>query len=105
MIQAVEEPDSRVALLSDGRAQPVEKRIAAGEPVQSALVSQVAVIHDGLGAVLGHDVGPAFLDFREGLVVGDLLKLPAALGSHALHCIQEPVGVVVMLGVVLELHA
>ena len=32
-------------------------------------------------------------------------KLAAALGPDALHCVQQAVGVVVMLGVVLELHA
>ena len=105
MIQAVEEPELAVAFFADGRAQAIEEGIAAGEPVQRALVAQVAVVHDRLRAVLVDDVRPALLDLEKRLVVGDALELAAALGPDALHGVKQAVGVVVMLGVVLELHA
>ena len=62
------------------------------------------MIHNRLRAVLVDDLRPALLDLGERLVVGDALELAAALGPDALHCVQQAVGVVVMLGVVFELH-
>ena len=94
-----------VAFLADGRAQTVEEGITAGEPVQRALVAQVAVIHNRLRAVLVDDLRPTVFDLGERLVIGDALKLAAAFGPDALHRVQQAVGVVVMLSVILELHA
>ena len=105
MIQAVEEPELAVTFLADCRSQTVEECITAGEPVQGALIAQVAVIHNGLRAVLVDDLRPTFFDLGERLVIGDALKLAAAFGPDALHRVQQAVGVVVMLGVILELHA
>src|SRR5262245_64795567 len=68
-------------------------------------MAQVSVRHDRLRAVLRDDVGPAALDLADRLVPGDALELPAALRADPLHRVQQAIGVVVMLGEVLELHA
>jgi hypothetical protein len=99
------EPAGRAHGHADRRTEAVEERIAAREPVQCALVAQIAMIHDGLGAVLIDDLRPALLDLCERLVIGDALELAATFGSHAFQRVHEAVGIVVMFGVVLELHA
>ena len=60
---------------------------------------------DRLGAVLVDDFRPALLDLGQRLIIGDALELAAAFGPDALHGVEQAVRVVVMLGVVLELHA
>ena len=85
MIQAVEEPELAVALLADGRAQTVEESITAGEPIECALVSQIAVIHNRLRAVLIDDLCPLPFDLSERFVIGDALELAATLRADALH--------------------
>src|SRR5207253_8895335 len=77
-----------VALFTYGSAEAVEEGIAAGQSVQGALVSQVTVIDDRLGAVLVDDFRPALLDLGQRLIIGDALELAAAFGPDALHGVE-----------------
>jgi hypothetical protein len=56
-------------------------------------------------AVGRDDVGPALLDFRERRVPGDPLVCAAALRTDALHRVEQPIGIVMMLGEAVELDA
>ena len=69
------------------------------------LVAQVAVRDDRLRAVVVAEPFPALGDLVQRLVPGDAFELLAAFGASAPQRIQDPVGVVVPLLVVLELHA
>jgi hypothetical protein len=69
------------------------------------LVAQVSVLHDGLRAEVAYDVCPTFLDLSQRVVVRDLLELSTAFRPHALQGVVQAVGVVVVLGIILELHA
>ena len=94
-----------IGLLGDAGAEPVEERVAGGQAVQRALMAQIGVRHDRLGAMGRDDPVPAALDLAQGLVPGDPLELAGALRADAAHRVQHPLGVVVVLREVLELHA
>ena len=68
-------------------------------------MAEIDVRHDRLRAIGRDDVGPALLDLRQRRVPGDPLVCAAALGTDALHRIEQPIGVVVMLGEAVELDA
>ena len=84
--------------------------IARVDALHEAHVAEIALRHDRLRAVLGDDLAPAAADLGDRLVPGDALELVAAVGARALGAdaaqrIHQPVGIVVVVVEVLELHA
>ena len=91
--------------LSHGRAHAVEEGITAVQPVNQSLVAEVAVGSDGLRPILVDDCLPARDDGVECLVPCDALELLRALWPDPTHWIEQAIGMVVTLLVVLQLHA
>src|SRR3712207_2922185 len=94
-----------VRALADGRSEPVEERVADVEAVEDALGAQVADRHDRLGPGGLGDLPEAAGDLVQGVVPGDPLELPTALGADAPQRVQHAVLAVDRALVVVHLHA
>ena len=86
-------------------AELVEEGVPRVQPVQDAFRTEVAVWHDGGGAVTVDDLGPAAGNFLQRLVPGDRLELPGALGAGAAQRRQHPVVAVDPIFVIVDLDA
>src|SRR6185436_18196192 len=109
--------------LAERGLEPLEPRAGADRPVQAARsegveeapvhaavgkkahVARVRIRQDGLGAVLRDHAAEAIRDEVQGLVPGDAGEAALALASHPFHRMQDSVGAVDALEVMVHLRA
>src|SRR5262245_45715874 len=91
--------------LSNGGAKAIEKSIAAVEPVEQTLMTHITAGHDGLRPMAGNDRLEPAADLGERSVPGDLSEVATPLRACATERMQDSLGAVDSLFVVLDLHA
>jgi hypothetical protein len=91
--------------LADRGAEPVEEGVPGIQAVQDSLGAEVAVRQDRGRPRFLDDGRPSLLYRGQRLVPGDPFEPAAALGPRPPHRIQQPIGAVDTLFVVVDLHA
>ena len=101
----MQEPESQYVRSADRRAELVEERVADVEPVEDALGAEVADRHDRFGPCSAMVARNRVGDLVERRVPGDPFEAAAALRPAAAHRVEQPVGVVDLVDVVVDLDA
>ena len=86
-------------------AHDPEETAVDGRHLDQALHSRGAVRHNGLGSRFSDDSPPSTGDVFECLVPRDALEASFSLSAHALHGMEQAVGVIDLLEVVVDLRA
>jgi len=87
------------------RPEAVEEGVAAGEPVERALMAEIRVRHDGLRAVRRDDVRPALLYFCERLIPRNAAECSTSFRTDAPHRIEQAIWIIMMRCEIVELYA
>src|SRR2546428_4748726 len=98
---------SRVAIgpLADRSAQFIEESITGIETVQNTLCTQVAAREDRLRSIFGDDLLEATADFLQGRLPANALELSASLWAGAPQGVEQAVGTIDSVRVVVHFHA
>ena len=97
-------PFTAKGAFGDRRPHSVKEGICAIEAVDEALMAQIAVRHDGLGAMLIDDGLPFAGNFIERLIPGNALELGRSLGTDTAHGMEQTIGMIVAFFIIFQLN-